>query len=55
MLLVTGVDGFIGSHLIDRLLADGNKVRAFIMYNSFSDIGWLLALIILVLKYTLET
>ncbi len=39
--LVTGADGFIGSHLVERLLADGAAVRAFVMYNSFGSWGWL--------------
>ena len=39
--LVTGADGFIGSHLTERLLADGCDVRAFVCYNSFNSWGWL--------------
>jgi len=39
--LVTGADGFIGSHLVERLLDAGCYVRAFVYYNSFSSWGWL--------------
>ncbi len=39
--LVTGADGFIGSHLVERLVADGVRVRAFCYYNSFGSLGWL--------------
>jgi NAD dependent epimerase/dehydratase len=39
--LVTGADGFIGSHLTESLLRRGCKVRAFVFYNSFSSWGWL--------------
>ena len=39
--LVTGADGFIGSHLVEELVARGNAVRAFAMYNSFGKWGWL--------------
>lgn len=40
-LLVTGADGFIGSHLVERLLARGYRVRALSQYNSFNYWGWL--------------
>ena len=39
--LVTGADGFIGSHLVERLVADGADVRAFCIYNSQGSLGWL--------------
>src|SRR5688572_27381075 len=39
--LVTGADGFIGSHLVERLVADGARVRAFCLYNSQGSWGWL--------------
>ena len=39
--LVTGADGFIGSHLTETLVREGNDVRAFVMYNSFNSWGWL--------------
>ena len=40
-ILVTGSEGFIGSHLVEKLINDGFKVRAFIQYNFKSDKGWL--------------
>ena len=39
--LVTGADGFIGSHLAERLVLEGCKVRALSQYNSFGSHGWL--------------
>lgn len=39
--LITGADGFIGSHLTERLLEEGYDVKAFVFYNSFNNWGWL--------------
>jgi len=39
--LVTGADGFIGSHLTEQLVKAGAKVRALALYNSFNSWGWL--------------
>jgi len=39
--LVTGADGFIGSHLVEMLVKNGAKVRALSFYNSFNNWGWL--------------
>jgi NAD dependent epimerase/dehydratase len=39
--LVTGADGFIGSHLVEELINEGAKVKAFVVYNSFNSWGWL--------------
>jgi NAD dependent epimerase/dehydratase len=39
--LITGADGFIGSHLVERLLKEDCSIRAFVFYNSFNDWGWL--------------
>lgn len=40
-ILVTGAEGFIGSHLTEKLVCSGYDVRAFVMYNSFNYWGWL--------------
>ena len=40
-ILVTGADGFIGSHLTEALVRAGHDVRAFVLYNSFNSWGWL--------------
>jgi len=40
-ILVTGADGFIGSHLTEALVRAGHEVRALVMYNSFGSWGWL--------------
>lgn len=39
--LVTGADGFIGSHLVERLMEENCEIRAFVYYNSFNSWGWL--------------
>ena len=39
--LITGADGFIGSHLTEELVNKGYEVRAFVYYNSFNSYGWL--------------
>lgn len=41
LVLVTGADGFIGSHMVEQLVREGKKVRAFVYYNSFGNWGWL--------------
>jgi len=40
-ILITGADGFIGSHLLESLVRHGHEVRAFVLYNSFNSWGWL--------------
>lgn len=44
LVAVTGAEGFIGSHLVEALVASGHRVRAMAQYNSFSSFGWLEAL-----------
>ncbi|MCJ7450896.1 MAG: SDR family NAD(P)-dependent oxidoreductase, partial [Steroidobacteraceae bacterium] len=39
--LITGADGFIGSHLTEAMVRAGHEVRAFVLYNSFNSWGWL--------------
>lgn len=39
--LITGADGFIGSHLVEGAVRAGHEVRAFVLYNSFGSRGWL--------------
>lgn len=39
--LVTGADGFIGSHLVENLVSRGVNTKAFVLYNSFNSWGWL--------------
>ena len=40
-IMVTGADGFIGSHLTEALVRQGHSVRAFVYYNAFNTWGWL--------------
>jgi dTDP-glucose 4,6-dehydratase len=40
-ILVTGSEGFIGSHLVEKLVQEGALVKAFVLYNSFNSWGWL--------------
>ena len=40
-ILVTGADGFIGSHLVEKLIKENFNVKAYVFYNSFSSWGWL--------------
>ena len=40
-ILITGADGFIGSHLVELLVSKGMKFSAFSQYNSFNNWGWL--------------
>lgn len=43
-ILITGADGFIGSHLVETLIRQGYDIKAFVLYNSFNSWGWLDAL-----------
>jgi nucleoside-diphosphate-sugar epimerase len=36
---ITGSEGFIGSHLVEKLVSQGHKVRSLVLYNSYGDIG----------------
>ena len=40
-IFITGADGFIGSHLVEKLVCDGYEVKALAQYNSFNNYGWL--------------
>ena len=40
-ILITGADGFIGSHLTEELVKQGHQVKAFVYYNAFNTWGWL--------------
>ncbi len=40
-ILITGADGFIGSHVVEQLVKEGHQVKAFAYYNSFNNWGWL--------------
>ena len=40
-ILLTGAEGFIGSHLTEKLVSLGFNVKAFVLYNSFNSLGWL--------------
>jgi nucleoside-diphosphate-sugar epimerase len=41
VVLITGADGFIGSHLVEMLIVKGCKIKALSQYNSFNNWGWL--------------
>jgi nucleoside-diphosphate-sugar epimerase len=41
LVLITGAEGFIGSHLVERLVRSGRRVRAMVLYNAFDSRGWL--------------
>lgn len=40
-ILITGADGFIGSHLVEKMLEENYEVKAFVYYNSFNSWGWI--------------
>lgn len=40
-ILVTGAEGFIGSHVVEALAGAGHEVTAYVLYNSFNSVGWL--------------
>ena len=40
-ILVTGSEGFIGSHLVEALIKKNHTVTCFVLYNSFNNLGWL--------------
>ena len=40
-ILITGSEGFIGSHLVESLVLKGHKVKCVVLYNSFNNHGWL--------------
>ena len=40
-ILITGAEGFIGSHLASKLITKGYSVNALVLYNSFNSYGWL--------------
>lgn len=50
-ILLTGADGFIGSHLTEELVKEGYEVKAFVYYNSFNTWGWLDTLLPSVLEH----
>ena len=50
-ILVTGSEGFIGSHLTEELVKEGHDVKAFVLYNSFNSWGWLEELDANILKH----
>ena len=53
-ILVTGADGFIGSHLAEKLVLRGYKVKALSMYNSFNNWSWLEKICLMHLCFLVE-